>query len=610
MDSTPKHPPNGNGGPPPKPPPRGDPPPRARSVLTASLTSREFRRALWHVGRGLVRHIVRHNPAYLVSALLMIAGVYSILQPSRQELGNLSAILATFATFQVYELLLVAIVVFLVCSRRVMDDGATVALIEAFFVVGAFVILDEVTFRDGHIVLGLCLGLVAAVLATGRFAALALTWQASARRSAVLLGLLALLFAWNAGAPALVAHVHDIDSPWIEVASLSGWWVLPVLALGLAVLASRERGELRPRDQAFVESALGRWAVVGVVVAASGVHQYWIGYVTDVPFTLSEAVPLVTALCVGAVCLLAATRSRPGKAEHAVAALPAAFCLVVLLAGEFEPVRAAAEAATSSRALYAHEARTLTWPTAWLGLLAVLTLLHAWRRRSAAFANQAALVAGCAALFSLATAPEAIRTAPYTCADTVAVYLLIYAVARRSPWAAVGFLAVLNVDVHRYAPEAAVRGIYVPPVYVVMASVGASCFAFWVAFRRTVSPWVTHAGAVLVMAAAFGVNFSPSTQAPSWALSVLNLSLGGALAAVGWTCRWWGYYGLSAIALSAEPGRTISRTTDQAAGPSRGWLLILASFVVLALGFLLSTRKAPSARGRASSGAPASDANI
>jgi hypothetical protein len=166
------------------------------------------------------------------------------------------------------------------------------------------------------------------------------------------------------------------------------------------------------------------------------------------------------------------------------------------------------------------------------------------------------------------------------------------------------------VDVHRYAPEAPVWGLYVAPAYVVLASVGASCFALWVAFRTRVSPWVAHAGTVLVMAAAFGVNFSPSTQAPSWALSLLNLSLGGALAAIGWTCRWWGYYGLSAIAISAEPGRTISRTTDQAAGPSRGWLLVLASFVVLALGFLLSTRKAPSARGQASPGGPAPGAEL
>ena len=86
--------------------------------------------ALRRMWRGLLSRFVRHNPAYLVSAALMIAGVYSVIQPSKQTVGNLPAILATFSTFQVYELLLVAIAVFLVCRRRVMDDGATLVLIE------------------------------------------------------------------------------------------------------------------------------------------------------------------------------------------------------------------------------------------------------------------------------------------------------------------------------------------------------------------------------------------------------------------------------------------------------------------------------------------------
>ena len=114
----------------------------------------------------------RHNPAYLISAVLMILGVYTIVQPGSQAFGNLPAILATFSTFQVYELLLVGIALFLIRWRRVMDDGATLVLAESVFVVGCFIILDEVTFRNGRIGLGLCLSLVAAVLATGRLGAL------------------------------------------------------------------------------------------------------------------------------------------------------------------------------------------------------------------------------------------------------------------------------------------------------------------------------------------------------------------------------------------------------------------------------------------------------
>ncbi|MDP6505801.1 MAG: hypothetical protein QF886_19425, partial [Planctomycetota bacterium] len=66
-----------------------------------------------HAGSRVVRYIIERNPVYLVSAMLMFAGIYLAIQPQEQEIGNLRAILATFGALEVYEFLHVGIIVFL-----------------------------------------------------------------------------------------------------------------------------------------------------------------------------------------------------------------------------------------------------------------------------------------------------------------------------------------------------------------------------------------------------------------------------------------------------------------------------------------------------------------
>jgi len=62
----------------------------------------------------LLSGIVRGNPVYLLSALLMIAGIDAVLRPDDQVVGNVDSILGTFITLEVYEVLLIAIAAFLV----------------------------------------------------------------------------------------------------------------------------------------------------------------------------------------------------------------------------------------------------------------------------------------------------------------------------------------------------------------------------------------------------------------------------------------------------------------------------------------------------------------
>ncbi len=552
-------------------------------------------------GRWSAALFVRYNPAYILSAVLMIAGVYTIVEPGRQTLGNLPAILATFSVLEAYELVLVGIALYLVCLLDVTDDGATLVFIEAAFVIGCFIIADEVTFRDGTLRMGLGLGLIAAALAAFRFGLLGRMLG----RPFVATGvgvLLLLLLLWNGAVPAGLACVQRADHPLSAAVCLGGWWVLTAVVLGLALLAARERDALWARDRAFIRAVAMKWMLVGALVVVTALHQYWMGYILDVGFTLSDILPLATVVCIGLVNLLSATGARPRWLEHAIAAVPVGLCLVALGLGEFEPVGAAATGGTMGlRSVGEHEMRTLTWPVAWLGVIALLTLLQAWRRWSPAFAHQAAGVALLALLFAPARFPDAIEANFHLFAVAVAVYAAANATIYCSPFWGLCALAIANAGLGRFWPTLAPRVGVAPAVLVVMLA-GASCVGLWLAFRRRLTPWLAHAGAVMMLSSLVWATFDPATTAPGWVRMGCAAILAGVFALMGRSFRWLPYYGLSAASLGLIPVRAAGHS-DVVRGSPIGWLLILAAFALLGLGVLVSIGKS-AARRRVAQGPP------
>jgi len=535
----------------------------------------------------LAAKAARHNPVYLISAALMILGVYTIVRPGTQTLGNLPAILATFFTLQFYELLLVGIAILLVCRRRVMDDGATLALIESLLAIGCFVIADELTFKDGRMALGLLLGFAALVLAAGRFAALGVAVGRRLVFSGAGLILVALL-SWNAIAPNWVARLHDLDSPLIGVGCLSGWWVLAVLALGFALNAAFERDRLWPETQPFVKTPLARWAIAGLVLTGSALHEYWLGYILDVSFQLSDILPLVTVAAFGAMAL-AARSERVGVIEHLAAGAPAAVAVLALLTGGFEP-QCPPVGAFASREAFVHELRMLSWPTAWLAVAAGIVALQAWRRRSVPLAHQASACLLLAVLFSTTTQPEELELAWNAFEFTLAAYCLVMAaVTARAEWAA-GCLAALNHLAWRNLPAEPGVGIYVEPYLLLLALIGASYFALWLMFRRQIETRVAHMGSLLVLVAAIAVNFSEATEAPAWALAAATLLIAAGFAVSAWSLHWPAYYGLALLTATVPLAREVSRSEAKLGSPT-GWVLVMAAFVALGLGFLVSMRK-------------------
>jgi hypothetical protein len=227
-----------------------------------------------------------------------------------------------------------------------------------------------------------------------------------------------------------------------------------------------------------------------------------------------------------------------------------------------------------------------------------LTLLLAWRRRAVSLVHQAAAVGVLAALFLATLVPEPVTVSSLACRLALAAYCLIGAVVYASPGFASGFLLIVNYEVWRMLWESPAARSMIAPEIVVLGAVGASCFGLWWVFRSRVPRAVAHVGAVLMVVSVGLAHFSGSSALPWSALLLAAAGVASLLAAAGRAYGWWSYYGLSGGTLLMPLGRAVHRS-GPASGSPGGWLLVLAAFAALGLGFLVSTHKSPAGQRQA-----------
>jgi hypothetical protein len=120
--------------------------------------------------RALATFLFHHNPFYLLSALCMIAGCYMLNGDLALRAGELPRLLLLVATLNAYELLLIALGLYLIRGRGIERDGRTLLLLEAPFLVDLAFLNAEVAQTHGAtalvlnaLVFGLALLKVAAI---------------------------------------------------------------------------------------------------------------------------------------------------------------------------------------------------------------------------------------------------------------------------------------------------------------------------------------------------------------------------------------------------------------------------------------------------------------
>src|SRR3954447_9484059 len=84
---------------------------------------------------SLMRFIVDRNPFYLLSAVMMFAGVRVILSALQLKPGDLRHLLLLIGVLNAYEAAVIALALYLITRRGLVRDGWILLSIEALFLV-------------------------------------------------------------------------------------------------------------------------------------------------------------------------------------------------------------------------------------------------------------------------------------------------------------------------------------------------------------------------------------------------------------------------------------------------------------------------------------------
>jgi len=254
-------------------------PPRIEPARSFVLTA-DARQTMVH----WLKRLFACNPFYLVSAALLLFGLYRVSTDSGFMPTEVARLTFNFSSLQLYELLLVGVAM-LLAARAIWYDAKLLVVLENLLLLVPFILISQAALIDRRAVTLLSLG--TALLATLRFGA-AQRWMPALRYPSRLplcgLALLALNTAW----PICYRTFHETKfgawPTWGAAYHMSQWSWLVLLPLVCAL------ANFLPRPQDTANHAdPRRWFSLGAYalwLLGTSIHLYCLSYVYE--FKLSR----------------------------------------------------------------------------------------------------------------------------------------------------------------------------------------------------------------------------------------------------------------------------------------------------------------------------------
>jgi hypothetical protein len=228
------------------------------------------------------KRLLACNPFYLVSAALLLYGMYRVSIDANVLATEIEQLVFNFSSLQCYELLLV-ITAILLARRNIWYDATLLVVLENLFILVPFMLISQAALIEQEtawVVWVLCAA--AALVALGRSAA-ARRWISRLTLSPRLLAGGVVVLLANAALPVVyrVLHESKVGTKWevgaaYEMNEVSWLWLFPTLcALANLLPRPRDDGELLVQRRWFPVSLFLLW------IAGTGVHLYSLGYVYD-----------------------------------------------------------------------------------------------------------------------------------------------------------------------------------------------------------------------------------------------------------------------------------------------------------------------------------------
>ncbi len=190
------------------------------------------------VHRSVLRFVHDRNPFYLLSALCMFVGFRVVLAALNSAPGDWKTLLGLIVTLNVYELVLIALALYLIVDRGLCRDGWILLGIDALFLVDLTNLNAELFTampRLGSVVNGCCF-----LLATGKI--VIVTHVLDLRITTGTTIYIAAQFAFLLGLPGLFKSMQSNMSAVSSMQIYSIWWAAGLLMVGGAFLVRREPG--------------------------------------------------------------------------------------------------------------------------------------------------------------------------------------------------------------------------------------------------------------------------------------------------------------------------------------------------------------------------------
>ena len=246
------------------------------------------------------RFIVDYNPFFLLSALCMLGGSLALTNSMSWSPVRLQRILLLTATINVYELLLVALGLFLIRRRNARRDGAILLIVEAFFLVDVAFLNAELFAIDRWV------GLIAnVILLTLAIAKLATIFRlVGLRLSDPMLGIVLVEIVALFALPGVLKFYATASGGTLPPAAMFAvWWLLFLLGVGAMLILEHAR---RTADHSVAPWFAPLITILaGVSLAAHAGTSQWI---YDLHYWGADLSPML-ALAAFILCYRFSTRS-------------------------------------------------------------------------------------------------------------------------------------------------------------------------------------------------------------------------------------------------------------------------------------------------------------
>jgi len=234
------------------------------------------------------------NPFYLVSAALLLFGMYRISVDRNFITEEISQLAFNLTSLGFYEILLVATAIFL-ARRRIWYDSTLLVGLENLLVFVPFILVNQVALISTRAVWLVCA--VTALIAVARFGGLKRYFrELNLPNGLLLLG--SVLLVINIALLATYRIVGEKKMGWVpdsgrnfEINQFTWLVILPAaLALANFLPHARETGSLEPQRRWLPAGFFSLW------IMATGVHLYCLNYVYNFAFGLEMIAPALWAL--------------------------------------------------------------------------------------------------------------------------------------------------------------------------------------------------------------------------------------------------------------------------------------------------------------------------